>query len=115
MLGSHNILSPASGGPIAVPSQDMVLGIYYLTKMGTDKKGEGKTFADTDEVVVAFDQGKIYVHAKRNVRIPQKVDGENHGNEMIKTTTERAIFNKILPDVPEYLTKTLGTTELRTL
>src|SRR5690625_5975901 len=76
MLGSHNILSPASGGPIAVPSQDMVLGIYYLTKMGTGKKGEGKTFADTDEVVVAFDQGKIDVHAKINVRIPQKVDGE---------------------------------------
>ncbi len=115
MLGSHNILSPASGGPIAVPSQDMVLGIYYLTKMGTGKKGEGKTFADTDEVVVAFDQGKIDVHAKINVRIPQKVDGEIQGYEIIKTTTGRVLFNKILPDEIEYVNKTLGKKELRSL
>ena len=115
MLGSHNILSPASGGPVAVPSQDMILGIYYLTKMGNGKLGEGKTFANTDEVIIAFDQGKIETHAKINVRI-QKVneDGETE-NEIIKTTTGRVLFNEILPKGVEFVNKTLGKKELRIL
>ena len=115
MLGSHNILSPASGGPIAVPSQDMVLGIYYLTKMGAGKRGEGKTFSDEDEVVVAYDQNQIDVHAKINVRIAKtNEDGETE-HEIIKTTTGRVLFNKILPEEIEYVNKTLGKKELRVL
>ena len=115
MLGSHNILSPASGGPVAVPSQDMVLGIYYLTKMGAGKRGEGKTFANEDEVVIAYDQNQIDIHAKINVRIfKTNEDGEvNH--EIIKTTTGRVLFNKILPEKIEYVNKTLGKKELRVL
>ncbi|MCG2589409.1 DNA-directed RNA polymerase subunit beta' [Rhodohalobacter sulfatireducens] len=115
MLGSHNILSPASGGPIAVPSQDMILGIYYLTKMGNGKRGEGKTFANPDEVLVAYDQNKIDVHAKINVRIPKvNEDGETE-YEIIKTTTGRVLFNRIVPENIGFVNKTLGKKELRTL
>jgi DNA-directed RNA polymerase subunit beta' len=115
MLGSHNILSPASGGPIAVPSQDMILGIYYLTKMGTGKRGEGKTFADQDEVVVAYDQDKIEVHAKINVRVPMKQKDGSVEHEIIKTTTGRVLFNRIVPDEIGFVNKTLGKKELRVL
>jgi len=115
MLGSHNILSPASGGPIAVPSQDMVLGIYYLTKMGNGKKGEGKTFASTDEVIIAFDQGRIDIHAKINVRIETVNEEGEIEPEIIKTTTGRVLFNEILPDEIEFINKTLGKKELRVL
>ncbi len=115
MLGSHNILSPASGGPIAVPSQDMVLGIYYLTKMGSGKKGEGKTFASTDEVIIAFDQGRIEIHAKINVRIPKTNEDGEIEHEIIKTTTGRVLFNEIVPDEIEFINKTLGKKELRIL
>lgn len=113
MLGSHNILSPANGGPIAVPSQDMVLGIYYLTKMATDQRGEGKTFANPDEVVIAYDRDRIDMHAKINVRIPVEDEEGNEGYEIIKTTTGRVIFNKILPEGIEFANKTLGKKELR--
>jgi DNA-directed RNA polymerase subunit beta' len=115
MLGSHNILSPASGGPVAVPSQDMILGIYYLTKMGNGKLGEGKTFASPDEVIIAYDQGKLDTHAKINVRVPVVNDAGETEIEIIKTTTGRVIFNTILPEGYEYVNKTLGKKELRNL
>jgi len=115
MLGSHNILSPANGGPIAVPSQDMVLGIYYLTKMASDREGEGKTFANTDEVLVAWDQNKIDLHAKINVRVPTENEEGETEYEIIKSTTGRVIFNEILPPEIEFINKTLGKKELRTL
>ena len=115
MLGSHNILSPASGGPIAVPSQDMILGIYYLTKMGNGKLGEGKTFSDPDEVIVAYDQGKLDTHAKINVRVPVTNDEGEKEFDIIKTTTGRVIFNTILPEGYEFVNKTLGKKELRNL
>ncbi|MEX2405604.1 MAG: DNA-directed RNA polymerase subunit beta', partial [Candidatus Paceibacterota bacterium] len=115
MLGSHNILSPASGGPIAVPSQDMILGIYYLTKMGSGKRGEGKTFANKDEVVIAYDQNKIDLHAKINVRIPITQEDGEIKHEIIKTTTGRVLFNEIVPDGVEYVNRTLGKKELRVL
>jgi DNA-directed RNA polymerase subunit beta' len=115
MLGSHNILSPANGGPIAVPSQDMILGIYYTTKMGSGKKGEGKTFASTDEVVIAYDQGKIETHAKINVRVPKVNENGEVEHEIIKTTTGRVLFNKIVPEEVEFINKTLGKKELRVL
>ncbi len=115
MLGSHNILSPASGGPIAVPSQDMILGIYYLTKMGSGKRGEGKTFSDKDEVVVAYDQNKIDLHAKINVRIPVTQEDGEVTHEIIKTTTGRVLFNEIVPEGVEFVNRTLGKKELRIL
>jgi DNA-directed RNA polymerase subunit beta' len=115
MLGSHNLLSPASGGPIAVPSQDMVLGIYYLTKAANGKKGEGKVFANTNEVLIAFDQK----HVDRNAKIKVRITGENDEgetySEVIETTTGRVIFNQILPKGMPFVNKRLGKRELRTV
>ncbi|GAB5410782.1 MAG: DNA-directed RNA polymerase subunit beta' [Balneolaceae bacterium] len=115
MLGSHNIMSPASGGPIAVPSQDMILGLYYLTKPRSGQKGEGKTFASPDEVIIAFDQDRIDIHSKINVRIDSlNAEGESV-NEVIKTSTGRVIFNAIVPEEMGFINKTLGKKELRIL
>ncbi len=92
MLSSHNILSPASGAPIVTPTQDQVLGCYYLTKSRKGDLGEGNVFADTSEAVIAYDQGKLGLHARIKVRAK---------GEMIETTTGRVIFNQIVPkDVP---------------
>jgi DNA-directed RNA polymerase subunit beta' len=100
MLSSHNILSPASGRPLAIPSQDVVLGIYYLTKVKNGDLGEGKIFANPDEVNIAWDDGKVGLHARIKVRI----DGK-----LVETTVGRVIFNRILPKeigyVNELLTK----------
>ena len=90
MLGSHNIMNPANGTPITVPSQDMVLGIYYLTKMSPITPKKERLFAASDEVVVAFDQGVIGIHDKVTLRW---VNGD-----MIKTSTGRVLFNQIIPD-----------------
>ncbi|MEX0770020.1 MAG: DNA-directed RNA polymerase subunit beta' [Balneolaceae bacterium] len=115
MLGSHNILSPASGGPVAVPSQDMVLGVYYLTKMANDKRGEGKTFSSTDEVLIAYDQNKLETHAKINVRIPVINEEGETVHEIKKTTTGRVLFNEIVPDGLPFFNQTLGKKELRSI
>ncbi len=100
MLSSHNILSPASGRPLAIPSQDVVLGIYYLTKVKNGDLGEGKIFANPDEVNIAWDDSKVGLHARIKVRI----DGK-----LVETTVGRVIFNRILPKeigyVNELLTK----------
>ena len=100
MLSSHNILSPANGRPIAVPSQDIVLGCYYLTKTRKGDMGEGMSFANQKEVIIAFNSDKLGLHAEINVRI----DGN-----LIKTTTGRVLFNQVVPEglpfVNEMLTK----------
>src|SRR5574344_356892 len=70
MLGSHNILNPANGAPITVPSQDMVLGLYYITKPRSDSKGEGMTFYAPEEAIIAYNEGRADLHAKVSVRIP---------------------------------------------
>ncbi len=100
MLSSHNILSPASGRPLAIPSQDIVLGIYYMTKARSAEPGEGMTFSNVREVLIAYDDNKIGLHAKINVRI---------NGELVPTTTGRVMFNTIVPErigfVNELLTK----------
>jgi DNA-directed RNA polymerase subunit beta' len=88
MLSSHNILSPASGAPIITPTQDQVLGCYYLTKSRSGDLGEGIQFATPGETIIAYNYGKVGLHA----RIKVKVDGR-----MIDTTTGRVIFNQIVP------------------
>jgi DNA-directed RNA polymerase subunit beta' len=88
MLSANNLLSPASGLPIMVPSQDIVLGMYYLTKMGAGRKGEGRAFSDYDEVMHALFNKQIDIHAKVKVRV---------GGKRIETTPGRVIFNQIIP------------------
>ena len=88
MLSSHNILSPQNGSPIVVPTQDIVLGCYYLTKYKEGEKGEGMTFGSAEEVIIAYNSRVIGLHAKIKVRI----DGN-----FIETTVGRVIFNQIVP------------------
>jgi DNA-directed RNA polymerase subunit beta' len=90
MMASQNVLHPASGKPITLPSQDMILGCYYLTRERTGQKGEGKMFGSIDEVKMAYDNDKVGLHAIVNVRH----NGVWHKN----TTAGRAIFNAIVPD-----------------
>ena len=100
MLSSNNVLSPANGRPLAIPSQDIVLGAYYITKTKRGDKGEGKTFADINEVLAAYHDEVIGMHARIKVRINGK---------MIETTTGRVLFNEIVPEkigfINELLTK----------
>ncbi|MEQ8359346.1 MAG: DNA-directed RNA polymerase subunit beta' [Cytophagales bacterium] len=110
MLSSHNILNPANGAPITVPSQDMVLGLYYLTKGRMGEKGEGKIFYSPEEVIVAHNEGKLSKHANIKVRVPVKdaKTGEV-ATKIIETVTGRVIFNEVVPKevgyVDELLTK----------
>ncbi len=99
MLSSHNILSPANGKPVAIPSQDIVLGCYYLAKMLPGAKGEGMIFSSGKEVIAAYNNEKISLHAKIKVRIK---------GEIIETTTGRIIFNEIVPDEIGYVNKLLS-------
>ncbi len=99
MLSSHNILSPSSGKPIAVPSQDIVLGSYYMTKMMPGAKGEGLVFSCPSEAILAYNSKKADLHAKVKVRINGK---------LIETTVGRVIFNQIVPEEIGYINKLLS-------
>lgn len=89
MLSSHNILSPQNGAPIVVPTQDIVLGCYYLTKVKPGAKGEGMIFSSSEEALIAYDNKVTELHTKIKVKI---------NGEYIETTTGRVIFNKIVPE-----------------
>ena len=99
MLSTNNILLPASGEPVATPSQDMVLGLTYLTKEIPSKQQKIVTFSSPEEVIIAYDHGKVALHEKLKVR----VDGR-----IIETTTGRVIFNQIVPDELEFVNKELN-------
>ena len=96
MLGSHNILDPANGNPITVPSQDMILGLYYITKQRTGMKGEGLTFYSEQECEIALNEGKVDIHAIVKVRINDMVDGEPV-THIIETTPGRVMVNRFVP------------------
>jgi len=98
MLSSHNIMSPQNGSPIVVPTQDIVLGCYYLTKHKDGDKGEGLTFGSSEEVLIAYNSKVIGLHAKIKVRI----DGQ-----IIETTTGKIIFNQIVPKEMGYYNQVL--------
>ncbi|MBC5630869.1 DNA-directed RNA polymerase subunit beta' [Clostridium sp. NSJ-6] len=96
MLAAGNIMKPSDGKPVCVPTQDMVLGSYYLTMDKEGAKGEGSYFADIDEAIMAYNTGAIAVHASINVRMFREVNGEmKHG--IIKTTVGKIIFNESIP------------------
>ena len=92
MLSSNNILSPASGRPITSPTQDMVLGLYFLTSLREKQLGEGRAFSSIAEGVMAFDQGSLSLQAKIKLRIDKSGVAETH-----ETTLGRALFNEVLP------------------
>ena len=104
MLASHNILHPANGQPIAVPSQDMVLGCYYLTRPKEGDKGEGKLFGSIQEGLLAYENKAVGLHAIVDVR--------DRGIWVKKTTVGRIIFNSILPEEVSFVNKIVGKKEL---
>ncbi len=113
MLGSQNILNPANGAPITVPSQDMVLGLYYITKVRPGAKGEGMSFYSPEEVIVAYNEKAIEMHAKINVRIPADKNDPSKGTQMVETTAGRIIVNQYVPDEVPYVNEVLGKKSLR--
>ena len=113
MLGSQNILNPANGAPITVPSQDMVLGLYYITKIRPGAKGEGKKFYGPEEVIIAYNEKAIDMHAEIEVRIPVDKRDASKGTQMVKTTAGRIIVNQFVPDEVPYVNEVLGKKSLR--
>ena len=113
MLGSHNILNPANGTPITVPSQDMVLGLYYITKARPGVKGEGMSFYGPEEVIIALNEKAIDIHAKINVRLPKDKLNLEAGTQMVETTPGRIIVNQLVPQEVPYINEVLGKKSLR--
>ena len=105
MLAANNILKPADGKPVTQPSQDMILGSYYLTITEDGKKGEGMVFKDTDEALMAFANRDIEMHSKIKVRMEREVDGEIR-HKIIDTTIGRILFNQIVPQDLGYVDRT---------
>jgi DNA-directed RNA polymerase subunit beta' len=97
MLQSHNILNPANGAPITVPSQDMVLGLYYITKIRPGAKGEGLTFYGPEEAIIAYNEGRCDLHAQVKCIVNDYEDGKPI-RHMVETTVGRVIVNEIIPD-----------------
>jgi len=113
MLGSHNILNPANGAPITVPSQDMVLGLYYITKALKGAKGEGSTFYGPEEVIIAYNEKAIDLHAIIKVRIALWQPDDTYKYEIIETTVGRVIFNQVAPKEAGYINEILTKKSLR--
>ena len=113
MLGSQNILNPANGTPITVPSQDMVLGLYYITKIRPGAKGEGMNFYGPEEVVVAYNEKAIDMHAKIGVRLPVDKQDASKGEHIVQTTAGRIIVNQFVPEEVPYVNEVLGKKALR--
>ena len=114
MLGSHNILNPANGAPITVPSQDMVLGLYYITKSRPGAKGEGLVFYGPEEAIIAYNEGRADLHAKVSVMVDTVDEEGNPKRELIKETTiGRILFNQVVPKEVGYINTLLKKKNLR--
>ena len=113
MLGSQNILNPANGSPITVPSQDMVLGLYYITKIRPGAKGQGMSFYGPEEVIVAYNENAIDMHAEIGVRLPVDKQDAGKGYEIKKTTAGRIIVNQYVPEEVPFVNEVLGKKALR--
>ena len=112
MLQSHNILNPANGAPITVPSQDMVLGLYYISKIRPGAKGEGLTFYGPEEAIIAHNEGKCDLHAQVKVLVDDIVDGKPE-RRMVETSVGRVIVNGIIPKEVGYVNKIISKKSLR--
>ncbi len=112
MLQSHNILNPANGAPITVPSQDMVLGLYYITKIRPGAKGEGLSFYGPEEAIIAHNEGKCDLHAQVKVMVDDIVDGHEVRHQ-VETSVGRVIVNGIIPPQVGYVNKVISKKSLR--
>ena len=113
MLQSHNILNPANGAPITVPSQDMVLGLYYITKIRPGAKGEGLTFYGPEEAIIAHNEGKCDLHAQVKVVVKDLDENGQLVDKMVETSVGRVIVNGIIPEAVGYVNKIISKKSLR--
>ena len=118
MLASHNILNPANGAPVTVPSQDMVLGLYYMTKERKSTKevpvkGEGLTFYSPEEVTIAFNEEQVELNAGIKVRTNDLDEDGNSVKKIIETTVGRVLFNEVVPEAAGYINEVLTKKSLR--
>ncbi len=118
MLASHNILNPANGSPVAVPSQDMVLGLYYMTKLRKSTpdikvKGEGLTFYSAEEAIIAYNEKKVELNAEIKIRTKDFNEQGELVNQIITTTLGRVIFNEQVPEEAGYINEVLTKKSLR--
>ncbi|MBT6029716.1 MAG: DNA-directed RNA polymerase subunit beta', partial [Crocinitomicaceae bacterium] len=118
MLASHNILNPANGAPIAVPSQDMVLGLYYITKLRTSDKnhkvsGEGMTFYSPSEVNIAYNEGVLDLHAGIKVKTKDLNEAGELVDTFVETTCGRVLFNEVVPEEAGFINEVLTKKALR--
>ncbi len=97
LLSPNNLLKPSDGGPVAVPSQDMVLGIYYLTQERPGAVGEGKIFKNVNEAILAYENGVITLHSKISVKVTKTLEDGREISGIVESTLGRFIFNEILP------------------
>ena len=112
MLGAHNILNPANGAPITVPSQDMVLGLYYITKLRPGDKGEGSVFYGPEEAEIAYNEGGVTLHAPVKIMVEDLVDGELK-KVMRDTSVGRVLFNQYVPREVGYVNEIISKKSLR--
>ena len=113
MLQSHNILNPANGAPITVPAQDMVLGLYYITKLREGAKGQGLTFYGPEEALIAYNEGKVDIHAPVKVLVNDLDENGNIVKMMRETSVGRVIVNEIVPDEVGFLNTIISKKSLR--
>lgn len=118
MLASHNILNPANGSPVTVPSQDMVLGLYYMTKLRKSTKqipikGEGLTFYSAEEVTIAYNEKKVDLNAGVKVRTKDFNENGELTTQIIETTVGRVLFNEKVPEAAGYINEVLTKKSLR--
>ncbi len=111
LLSPNNLLKPSDGGPVAVPSQDMVLGIYYLTQERPGVKGEGKAFKNLNEAILAYENGVITLHSRIKVRVTKTIDGEVK-NGTVESTLGRFLFNEIIPQDLGFVDRSIPGNEL---
>ena len=115
MLGAHNILNPANGAPITVPSQDMVLGLYYITKLRPGSKGEGLIFYGPEEAEIAYNEGKVTLHAPVKVRVQDLDENGNYVEVLRDTSVGRILVNEFVPKEVGYINEILTKKSLRTI
>ncbi len=113
MLQSHNILNPANGAPVSVPSQDMVLGLYYITKLRPGAKGEGLVFYGPEEAIIAYNEKKVDIHAVVKVMVKDLDEEGNTIEHMVETSVGRIIVNEITPDEMGFVNTVISKKSLR--
>ena len=113
MLQSHNILNPSNGAPITVPSQDMVLGLYYITKLREGAKGSGMTFYGPEEALIAYNQGRVAIHAPVKVMVEDLDENGDYVQVLRETSVGRIIVNQIVPREMGYINQIISKKSLR--